>query len=1078
MSDGKKEYILKINGVSKSTADVKSLRQELDRLDASVNKVNNAESKTTASTRQKTAALSEEEKAAKKLEATQKKIAEAQTDAAKKQAAANKELRERNRELSRSVAYEQAAEGSIVRLGMELTDARKKYDELSEAERQNADVGGVLLGQIQEMDAKYKALKESTGRFQDSVGNYEKANKGIESLREGFEGAAGSSLGLAANAGLSAGALQTFGNVTDEVTKELQKMQMVTALLQQGQALYNSVVKDSIVQENFRKVVDQVRTVQLRAKAAAEAQAAKGTMAGTIAQKAFNIVASANPYVLLALAIVAVGAAMYALSKKTESATEAQNKLNAAEKYNLDLQEIFSARTNANYDDKTKALKAELDLVKARGNTVKNLKAIRDAEDEVFKSRVKQNRYNQNAYESQIKALDANKDRLQKLQIELARVESLQKAIGDDEIVVDVTINGKATQVEANKAVESLQGEIDNLNRSVTVATEILDNKGQLAAEAKVIAAQRLAEDKALAKERREIEVETQRAAEDAKLALIKNGYAKARAEAKKDTTRQIEDIKKRLAEDEKLTDAARANLNSKIISLRKKLTADLLRINREEAAAELAIARERQDAETSIILGELERQQKEIATARDREIADLKERLKTDKDLTKKSREDINATIKALEIKKNRELATINAADAAKVADQQLNAIETNYKRVIDRTGEVIKRNKTGLKLIDVDATRANLNAVDGALTEYIQGLQNFATNATDVHLANKKLLKEGTSEYTAEQQRYAAVIDDVTNKIKEAQKQQAENAKENKELTISYYIDLFSKINKIASEAANVIGTVVSTISSVIGLQLESLNARLDNASARYDEAKKKSDSYVNEIQNTEAQLQDATGGTADALREQLADQMAARNEALRQEKRIQREKEALEREIAKKERQQKKLDLISQLAQGIANTALSVSNALSQWPFPLNLVIAGLMGAAGAVQTGIITRQLTKLEDGGEINGPSHASGGIEIPGTGVEIEGGEFVTNKNSYANNRALVQAINTADGPLTAAQITAVTGAPTIQATPASNDERLINAIQAINIRPVVSVKDINDVNDTVVGVQELAGFK
>jgi hypothetical protein len=56
----------------------------------------------------------------------------------------------------------------------------------------------------------------------------------------------------------------------------------------------------------------------------------KGTIAtgaATVAQKVFNAVAKANPYVLLATAILGVATALYAFTSKSDSATEKEKEL-------------------------------------------------------------------------------------------------------------------------------------------------------------------------------------------------------------------------------------------------------------------------------------------------------------------------------------------------------------------------------------------------------------------------------------------------------------------------------------------------------------------------------------------------------------------------------------------------------------------------------------------------------------------------------------------------------------------------------------------------------------------------------
>ena len=55
------------------------------------------------------------------------------------------------------------------------------------------------------------------------------------------------------------------------------------------------------------------------------------------------------------------------------------------------------------------------------------------------------------------------------------------------------------------------------------------------------------------------------------------------------------------------------------------------------------------------------------------------------------------------------------------------------------------------------------------------------------------------------------------------------------------------------------------------------------------------------------------------------------------------------------------------------------------------------------------------LTKYEHGGYLDGPPHSKGGIKIPGTNIEIEGKEYLTNKKSTKKYRGLLEAINADD---------------------------------------------------------------
>lgn len=95
--------------------------------------------------------------------------------------------------------------------------------------------------------------------------------------------------------------------------------------------------------------------VAARADAVAKGIQTAATKAATIAQVAFNTAANANPYVLLATAVTAVGLALWTYSSHANKSTEAQEKLNkavaeadaaiASEQTNIDI--LFNRLRNA-----------------------------------------------------------------------------------------------------------------------------------------------------------------------------------------------------------------------------------------------------------------------------------------------------------------------------------------------------------------------------------------------------------------------------------------------------------------------------------------------------------------------------------------------------------------------------------------------------------------------------------------------------------------------------------------------------------------------------------------------------------
>ena len=73
------------------------------------------------------------------------------------------------------------------------------------------------------------------------------------------------------------------------------------------------------------------------------------TTAATAAQKAFNVVAKANPYVLLATAVIGAVSAFALFSDGAEEATEAQKKLNEAEENGKKVSEAYASTLASEY---------------------------------------------------------------------------------------------------------------------------------------------------------------------------------------------------------------------------------------------------------------------------------------------------------------------------------------------------------------------------------------------------------------------------------------------------------------------------------------------------------------------------------------------------------------------------------------------------------------------------------------------------------------------------------------------------------------------------------------------------------
>ncbi len=156
---------------------------------------------------------------------------------------------------------------------------------------------------------------------------------------------------------------------------------------------------------------------------------------------------------------------------------------------------------------------------------------------------------------------------------------------------------------------------------------------------------------------------------------------------------------------------------------------------------------------------------------------------------------------------------------------------------------------------------------------------------------------------------------------------------------------------------------------------------------------------------------------------------------------------------------------------------------------------MALATIVGAAGAVQIGIMTKQLAKFKDGGLLHGKRHSQGGMRIEGTNMEVEGGEFVVNRVSTDKNLGLVKYINEQRRELKPKDLDAFFARssqglepsfkrmfaqggqlPTIELATNVDNDSLIKAIQAIKIEPKVAVTDIHRAQDNMVSVSGWSG--
>lgn len=121
-------------------------------------------------------------KAQDQLATAQNKLRISQSNVGIETAKVRDTIQRQNRVTKEQITLNRTTQGSMTALGIELGRNRKRYRDLSAAQRANANVGGKLLTTIRQQDTEIKKLDASIGNNQRSVGNYGVALKGVTRL--------------------------------------------------------------------------------------------------------------------------------------------------------------------------------------------------------------------------------------------------------------------------------------------------------------------------------------------------------------------------------------------------------------------------------------------------------------------------------------------------------------------------------------------------------------------------------------------------------------------------------------------------------------------------------------------------------------------------------------------------------------------------------------------------------------------------------------------------------------------------------------------------------------------------------
>lgn len=1021
---------------------------------------------------------------ADRLTKAAREVAFAESENAKTLAQLNQARKEANELNKLIVRRNQSAEGSYNRLSAQYSINKIYLNNMSAEERAATEEGRKLEEETKAIYEEMKRLQEATGKTSLNVGNYSDAAKGLTTkieeqtkqlalLRlEGKQGTAeyqqlaretavlkdavsdataeiknmasdtsnlDTVLGAASAAGggftAFTGAMELFGSESEDVQEAQKKLQAAIAITTGLQTVQNAVQKQSALMLGISSIQQAALTKAKAYDRLVTMQGTKATVAATVAQKAFNIIASANPYVLLAAALISVVGALVAFSSGTKKASEQQSRLNELQKTYLDYLEIESGKLRGAANERIQALESELKIAQARnaGTT-----EIRKIEDKLASERRRANAVQRGFYAQEIKDLDTNRSKLEQYRRTLINLNEL-KAQGDKKVVFDADLDGNIETYKVDDAINIAQAKIDNYGRKVDIAVNLKTEKTNLDTDDAVRSAQRQQQQKGAYKDAYKSELDLLRKAEDARNALIQDSFAKQRATTQANYTRQIADLQYQLKTDADLTSRGRKAINNTIVSLQKQLANDLEDIANNEREQLLQEQRKTEDAKIALMSEGAEKQREQLRVSYSRQIEDIQNRLDTERGLTKEqtsellnqqmllqqqyavdlgklndqitidklnqeadrtqlrleavrkgSQEELNLRIKLLQQQRKIELAeNRKLAEDIRQSEKDINA---KYDaQILDSTRTF--NQEQALMLFDqqqaLDASEFDL-------------LRNSEERKTRFRLAQEKARLEKILELNA---RYGGEmteqeIQTVNNTIAKIDQeiQKSKGDERGKDIYGLFGLNL----DDDQKEAIN------TSVSFAIEQLQTFLNAKLEAAEAAVSAAEKEVSSAQSVL---DAELEARANGYA--------------NNVVMAQKELDLAKKNQEKALKERQKAQKAQQAIQQ-AQQIGNLVTASSLIWSQLGFPFAIPAIAVMWGSFAASK-IKAAQLSKsadVEGGSEsygdgtvelLEGGSHQSGndidlGTKPDGTRRRAEGGEFfaVINKRNSRRYRKLI----------------------------------------------------------------------
>lgn len=649
----------------------------------------------------------------------------------------NDSIRIITKTMQNQIKQEKEQEGSLRSLRAELSNLTSEYDALSEAERKGAK-GEELKNKINEVTDSLKGAEEETQRYYRNVGNYKEAIIDAANANIPFVQQINQMV-------TSLGGLKNYlaGMKTEMVAVSASTTGWIKVLKLLKVALIGTGIGALVVA--LGSLVAWFTKTQKGVEAANKIMAALGATINVIIDRASKLgSALVNLFTGNFKQAGADAKAVFSGIGK-EIADETKQAWKLAEVLNeIDKKEVMLSMSRA-------ANRAEIEKLKkaADDQTLSTQERIKAAE----------------------KAAEIEKKDLE-IQTELAEAR-LANTLGFTKMTGEVRkLMGqiKAGDVTADEVIgklglsESTIEDLKNFRDQFNELQELMeDSYGRQTEQQNTLNSIRQ-EGADKAKEAKQKELEAVRAAEDAMLALVKEGRDKQSKEITLQYNRQIEDLRTRLKTETDLTVKARQAINDQIKALEQQKSMELQKLSDEELQKEI-------DNRTKLISLQLEAvkegseqeyqlKMQQLASQRDSELAD--------KELTEQMKQ-------AITDKYNKQMDDLVTQHEKDVSEKQQEAIRLRMEN------EIMQMQQSGASELDILQQQAEqklelLNSIQQQEGESEQEFLNRKLQANQEYIDAKKAIAD--KEVEIEQTKLEA-IESVTGGLASAFEALGENNK-----------------------------------------------------------------------------------------------------------------------------------------------------------------------------------------------------------------------------------------------------------------------------------------------------------